>query len=47
MPHEKGDTVYVYGDSEATVLFPDSGGAIVRELDDNSETWFSWKDLEA
>lgn len=41
-----GETVYVYGENEAIVLFPDTDGAIVRELDDNSETWFPWTDLE-
>ena len=39
-------TVYVYGESEAVVLFPDDDGAVVRELDDLSETWFPWSDLK-
>lgn len=37
--------VYVYGTSAATVLFPDDAGAIVREHDDQSETWFPWSAL--
>lgn len=44
-PREAGTTVYVYGDSAATVLFPDDDGAIVREHDDAGETWFEWRDL--
>jgi hypothetical protein len=38
-------TVFVYGEQEARVLFPDGDGAVVQELDDQSETWFPWRDL--
>lgn len=43
--HKAGETVWVYGHSEAVVLQPDDRGAIVREVDDSSETWFAWSDL--
>jgi hypothetical protein len=43
---EVGDIVYVHGDYMAEIVHTDVDGAIVRELDDDSETWFSWKDLE-
>lgn len=46
MNAELGDIVYVYGNSAAEIVQVDVDGAIVRELDDDSETWFSWDDLE-
>lgn len=44
-PQSVGALVYVYGTSAATVLHADAEGAIVREHDDNGETWCEWLDL--
>lgn len=46
MKAELGEIVYIYGNSEAEVVQTDVDGAVVRELDDDSETWFPWFDLE-
>ncbi|ANA87032.1 hypothetical protein SEA_SWITZERLAND_95 [Gordonia phage Switzerland] len=40
------ENVLIYGEHPAVVIEADDDGAIVRELDDNSETWFSWDDLQ-
>lgn len=38
--------IFIYGVHEAEILEEDEEGAIVRELDDNSETWFPWECLD-
>lgn len=49
MRYNPGTFVYIYGLAEAVAIIieADSDGAIVRECDDLSETWFSWDDLTA
>jgi hypothetical protein len=44
---QTGMLAYLYGREPVAILQPDAEGAVVRELDDNSEGWHPWDRLTA